>query len=132
MSTETATEGTIFQDWMADIGALLDQAEDWARQEGWPVRRESVRIAEQPFGEYQAPALVMESPWGEVWLEPVARNVMGARGRVDLMAYPSANRVMLMRSLDSPGWRIRTDNLFLRESWNNESLLWLSRALHHA
>ena len=88
-------------------------------------------LAEQQFGHYQAPALVMESPWGEVWLEPVGRNVIGGKGRVDLMAYPSGARVMLIRSFERDAWCVKTDSIILKEPWEKETLQWLSKALHH-
>jgi len=40
MSATTTAKGPVFDEWMADLGALLNQAEAWAREEGWPTRRE--------------------------------------------------------------------------------------------
>ncbi len=45
---------------------------------------------------YDVPVLRIWSPLGELHLEPVARNVIGGAGRVDLSAWPSLNHVKLL------------------------------------
>ena len=116
---------------MDDIEALIDQVAKWANEEGWATTGSTVKVAEAPFGEYSAPSLIVRSSWGDLRLEPVGRNVLGAKGRVDLIAYPSGDRVMLLRSLKDDVWKIKTDSILLREPWNKETFLWLSKALYH-
>jgi hypothetical protein len=70
--------------------------------------------------------LTIRTSHGEVVLEPVARFVMGAVGRIDLYAYPTLFRVKLLRSSKDGRWLIRTDSgIFLKQPWNEETFLGL-------
>ena len=68
------------------------------------------------------------APDGELLLEPVALFVRGARGRVDLEAFPSQSRVKLL--LDNGTWQIMTDsNVPLRQPWTEDTFVQLARDL---
>jgi hypothetical protein len=68
--------------------------------------------------------LTLQTEHGAVMVEPVARVVMGAVGRIDLYAYPTLFRVMLLRSARDEQWRIRTDSgFFLKQQWNEKTFL---------
>ena len=73
------------------------QVRAWCEERGWLVNESEKRIEESAYGTYTVPQLMIRSPSGAVYLEPVARDVAGARGRVDLLAWPSLTRMLLIR-----------------------------------
>lgn len=80
---------------------LADDVQTWADQEasarGWRVEREEKELAEEVVGwAYRVPVVTIHAPQGRLILEPVARGMVGAQGRVDLYAWPSLFRVMLL------------------------------------
>jgi len=67
-------------------------------------------------------------------LEPIARGTVGAQGRVDLYAWPSLFRVMLLhkpRGKDRPlEWVVRTESgLDWPQAWSRETFLTLADGL---
>src|SRR6266487_3484439 len=116
-----APENTIAKrdQWLALVKEVLDQMESWAREEGWSVHREDKRTFENEFGEYNAPVTRFRTPAGEIYVTPIGRNIVGADGRVDIEAWPSLNRVKLVRKNNR--WDIITDsNVPLRQDWNQQ------------
>src|SRR5687768_12736679 len=95
-------------EWLQALDDLTEQVRGWSEAEGWQVTSKSLPIEEELLGKYEAPMLVIQAPWGPLYVEPVARCVMGALGRVDMYAYPTLYRVMLLRSTkEGHPWRIR-------------------------
>src|SRR5438094_155105 len=86
------------EEWFRAVTALTEQVGEWAARWNWPVERKTLDVTEELLGTYGVPMLEIQTEWGPLFLEPVARYVMGAEGRVDLYAYPSLYRVMLLRS----------------------------------
>lgn len=95
-------------DWVADVGQLAQEVRAWCETRGWAVSASAKRIEESAYGTYEVPELMIRSPSGPVYLEPVARDVAGARGRVDLLAWPSLTRMMLVRK--AKRWVLQTDS----------------------
>ena len=60
------------------------------------------------------PVLTIHAPQGRLILEPIARGIVGAQGRVDLYAWPSLFKVLLLhkpRGKDRPlEWVVRTES----------------------
>src|SRR5438132_1267482 len=83
-------------DWLQRIRALLDGIEAWSVEQNWSTHRAEKTIHEQQFGTYSAPILRVRAPAGEIHVTPIALQVVGAEGRVDLEAWPSLNRVKLV------------------------------------
>jgi len=96
------------KDWVSVVEQLAHQVESWCQQRNWAVSISERRISESAYGEYAVPELMIRSPSGTVYLEPVARDVAGARGRVDLLAWPSLTRMMLIRR--GKDWVLQTDS----------------------
>ncbi len=120
---------------------LADEVQAWAGQEaarGWRVEREEKELAEEVVGgAYRVPVVTIIAPQGRLVLEPIARGTVGAQGRVDLYAWPSLFRVMLLhkpRGKDKPiEWVVRTDSgLDWPQPWSRETFLALADGLLNA
>ncbi len=98
------------QEWTAAVNALFQQVQQWIAEErpNWQIEFSSADVTEASSGSYAVPVLEISAPIGRLMLEPVGRDVFGARGRIDLYAWPSHYRVMLLRSFTSDEWVIRT------------------------
>ncbi len=130
-AVETATNP---QDaWTGDVNALTDDVQAWAGEQGWAVGRGDTELSEAVVGgSYHLPGLTIDAPEGRLLLEPVARSVVGAAGRVDLYAWPSHYRVMLLRQA-AGGWVVRTESgLDWPQPWNRETFLTVARGLLNA
>jgi hypothetical protein len=116
-------------DWLDSMSRLVKEVTTWAELRGWSIHQDQKQIREADLGIYQVPWLRISTPDGEIHLEPIARYVTGeAEGRVDLQAWPSLNRVMLLRS--PSGWIIMTDSgVPIREQWNEQTFARLAKDL---
>jgi hypothetical protein len=116
-------------DWLDTINHLAAEITRWAQARNWSVHQDQKEIREEPFGVYSAPWLRISTPNGEVHLRPVARYVAGhGNGRVDLEAWPTLNRVMLLRNDGT--WFIMTDSgVPIRLPWNQQTFEQLSQDL---
>ena len=116
------------EEWLDRVESLLQQIEKWATSQGWPVRRETRTIEEKYVGSYEAPALVLTLPAGELSAEPIAMRIIKGDGRVDLQGYPTLNRVMLLSRGDD--WVIMTEsNVPLHADWNQQTFIRLAPEL---
>jgi hypothetical protein len=96
-------------EWLGAIDSLEHQVHEWAEQQGWAVSRSERELDEQSLGTYKVPILEIETPRGEVVLEPVGQDTLGGWGRVDLSAWPSLYRVRLLWK-SGQNWVVRTDS----------------------
>lgn len=120
------------EDWVRAVTDLARQVTDWAEEQGWAVTRTEREIREETLGVYSVPGLTIDThlptgfpeETGQVRLEPVALNVFGdARGRVDLRAWPSFFRVMLLRQPDE-SWVVHTDSgIDWPSPWSQDTFL---------
>lgn len=131
MSTAVTTDpGKVIGEWVELVGNFAKQVADWATVAGWDVAWKSLDRTEDLLGSYTVPMLIIQTAQRAVMVEPVARDVMGALGRIDLYAYPTLFRVMLLQSPESGEWRIRTDSgIFIEKPWNKETFLSLIEGL---
>jgi hypothetical protein len=112
MSTETrAIEPTanlepLRDEWIADVDAFLSGVEHWAKTQEWATRRDPEWIEEDGLGRYQVWRLLVHSPEGRVVFKPIAREVAGATGLIDLFVLPSYEPLMLVRHEDG-AWTIQ-------------------------
>jgi hypothetical protein len=112
------------QQWVQAVRSFCDDVTAWSTSQDWHVVREELSLTEESLGSYTVPTLTIQTRHGTVVVEPVGRLVMGATGRIDLFAYPTLFRVMLLRSPRDGGWRIRTDSgIFLRQAWGEGTFL---------
>jgi len=110
------------QAWIALVQELVDQVQQWAGEENWSLHRENKQIAEDVAGAYEVPALRIRNVSGEVRLDPIGLHIVGAEGRVDVEAWPSLNRVKLLRR--GGKWIIMTDsNVPLRDEWGRDAFV---------
>ena len=117
-------------EWTRAIRDLEKDVADWAKAEGWNVSASERVVREESIGDYAVPDLTIETPEGQrLILEVKGRGPANAAGRVQLFAWPTLFRVLLLRKPDD-GWIIRTDSgIPLRKTWNRETFITLARDL---
>ena len=100
------------QEWTAAVGALLARVQEWAAEDRpkWGFEFSTADVTEASSGSYTVPVLELVAPNGRLMLEPIGCDVYGANGRIDLYAWPSLYRVMLLRSFAGDEWTIRTES----------------------
>ena len=109
MTTMTDDRAALQQEWLRDLQSLMGDIRRWCDAHGWAVHVTDKSVTESKLGEYSAPTLQVRAPNGTVvYVEPVARDVAGADGLVDIYAWPSLRRLLLLRQ--SGGWTIKTDS----------------------
>ncbi len=130
------------QEWLNAVAQLTRDVSEWSRANKWETTASETEISEEVQDDkgvyddvvdnYIAPVVTIDTGSGRVVLEPIACNVLGARGRVDLYAYPSLFRVMLLRQVDKerPEWTIRTDSgIDWPNEWSKDEFYALVKAL---
>jgi hypothetical protein len=132
MATITDDRETLQQEWLRDLQCLTTQVRGWCDANGWAVHVTDKPITESKLGEYSAPTLQVRAPNGTViFVEPVARYVAGAEGLVDIYAWPSLLRLLLMRQ--NGGWTIKTDfGVPLPWKWSEQAFVEVVAALTSA
>ena len=131
IAARAKVEPALREEWLDTVAGLQGQIKAWADQEpGWAfTAQEERRIKESALGEYSVPVWKIQTPDGEVRLEPIARNYPG-RGIVELYAWPTLYRVRLIRDEEWGGWRVRTDSgIYLRQEWSRENFITLTNDL---
>lgn len=129
-SARSQVDSILRQEWLNQIGELADQVKGWIAQEpDWVIMPcEENEIEEQLLGTYSVTVWKINTPEGEVRLEPIARNYPG-RGIVELYAWPTLRRVHLLPGKEA-AWQVRVDSGFdLRQPWDREHFLLLVRDL---
>lgn len=117
--------------WLSDLRKLCDEIRQWADEEGWPVHEEDKEITEDYIGTYNAPKLYIEMPTGRLHIDPVGTLVIGAEGRVDILAFPGLTRMLLIRLGDN--WRLKTDaRVDWPQAWGKSAFIDLAKALSSA
>ena len=76
-------------EWVGRLEALVGAVKTWAEASGWRTRRIAKTVTERRLGAYPVPVLLMEKDAVEVVLNPVARQIPGAAGAVDLYLAPA-------------------------------------------
>ena len=120
--TALAVNVTKRDQWVADVGRLMDEIAAWAARGGWDVHPTTVEREESELGPYDAAALTLGRPGDRLYAVPVARNVAGAEGRVHLEAFPGLTRLALIRR--GGEWRLRTEEgVDWPKAWSQQSLV---------
>src|SRR5947209_6644981 len=83
-------------EWVRAVEQLVSNVEAWCRANDWPTRRIPKTVTESQIGEYTVPALRIQVDLVKLLLEPVARYVAGAAGRVDLYSMPEYDDVAVL------------------------------------
>jgi hypothetical protein len=86
-------------EWIGAVERLIADVEAWATKRGWWIQREDKTVSadDDRIGVYQAPMLRIQTPTSRLIMEPIARYVVGACGRVDLAVFPSYHSVAVVR-----------------------------------
>ncbi len=115
-------------EWKKLVDQTLAQIERWATAEKWLTSRLEKTITEEPLGTYSVPELFVRTPQGQLVVEPVALGIVGGEGRIDIMSFPSLNRVLLVRT--SGTWKIKTDSYVAwPKSWSKTTFIELANIL---
>lgn len=120
------------QAWLDCIEDLLNKVESWAKASGWEVARETKTLSEDALGDYEVPVLKLRATGGGiVFVEPEARYVIGADGRVDIYAWPTLQRLLLIRSKGQ--WQLKTDSgVPWPELWGKKTFASIVKSLTEA
>ena len=79
--------------WLEHLRILVESVQEWSAASGWRGRLTSKHMAEKGLGRYEVPVLVLDRDDAEVSLVPVAREVPGADGLVELFRMPAYDAV---------------------------------------
>jgi hypothetical protein len=124
-----AEAARIREEWLGAVDALGKQVRGWAEQQGWSVDQSEEEVTEEELGTYRVPIWQIHTPRGTALLRPVGREILGARGRVDLSAWPTLYRVMLLQKPDQ-NWVIRTESgLNWPHPWKQETFVEVTEGL---
>jgi hypothetical protein len=124
-------EDRLREEWTQTVRDLERDVADWAKAEGWNVSASERVVSEDSIGTYTVPDLTIDTPEGQrLILEVKGRGPATASGRVQLFAWPTLFRVLLLHKPDNDGWIIRTDSgIPLRKTWSRETFITLARDL---
>lgn len=118
-------------EWLSDVNSMVDQAAKWAAARGWSTKVDKKTITEEVIGTYEAPRLLIHAPEARFLLDPIAKCVVGAAGRIDFCVIPSYDAVPLVKL--AGGWRFLSDGSNQREvDWSDESFGRICAALSAA
>jgi hypothetical protein len=108
-------------EWVAAVEQVISDAEAWATEQHWFVHRGPKTITENRIGTYEVPTLLIQATCGRFVLDPIARYVGGAKGRIDFCVHPSYDYVMIVRT--DAGWHFVIDPPTLDRPWSKEAFL---------
>ncbi|HET6882605.1 MAG TPA: hypothetical protein VFI31_20730 [Pirellulales bacterium] len=107
-------------EWLSDIHSIVEQATKWAVARGWSTKVDTKTITEDVIGTYEAPRLLIHAPEARFLLDPIAKCVVGAEGRIDFCVIPSYDAVPLVKTVG--GWRFLSAGSDEAElTWSDES-----------
>jgi hypothetical protein len=124
------------EQWINVVTDLVQQVTAWAaavqEEHHWTLEAGQIELAEEIVGgTYRVPTLIIHAEGNALHLEPIARGVLSAEGRVDLSAWPSLFRVMLLRKNDT--WIVRTESgLDWPQTWSEQTFLTIAEGLLQA
>src|SRR5690606_31814444 len=108
--------------WIEAVESLMASIQEWAEEQKWLVSRETKTIRGDYCGEYQLPQLFIRTPQIKMVIDPIGLDIVGADGRVDIEAFPSFHRFILIRKGEN--WRLLADSMAeWPEGWGKESFL---------
>jgi hypothetical protein len=118
-------------EWVAEVRRLVAEAEEWSQRQGWAVRRDEKTITETGLGRYSVPVLLIQTPRGRLLLDPIARHIVGASGRIDLCGLPSYDPTPIVREAD--GWQFKSlEKEEYSRPWSEEAFVDLVGGLTEA
>jgi hypothetical protein len=103
-------------EWVAAVEQIVSDAEAWATEQKWFVHRGPKTITEGPVGSYEVPTLLIQAPAGRFVIDPIARYVIGALGKIEFCVLPSYDYVMIVRT--DAGWQFETNPKTVSRPWS--------------
>ncbi len=131
---EKPETASVREEWTHALQTLETDVTQWSLAEGWRVHPDTKVFTEESTGQYAASDLTIETPEGErLTVEVKGRGPSQASGRVQLSAWPTLFRVMLLHKPGEADWVIRTDSgIPLRQPWRRETFVTLAKDLLNA
>jgi hypothetical protein len=74
-------------DWVDQVESLVEDVEKWCQKLGWSASRSTKIISEDHIGNYEVPCLTIHTPSGRIHVDPMGVNIIGAEGRIDILAF---------------------------------------------
>ena len=106
-------------EWVAAVEQVVSDAEAWATEQHWSVHRGPKTITERRLGTYDVPALLIRAPAGRFVIDPIARFVGGALGKIDFCVFPSCDYVMIVRT--DAGWQVENNPRTISRPWSRQT-----------
>jgi hypothetical protein len=106
-------------DWVAAVEQVISDAEAWATEQHWSVHRGPKTITKRRLGTYEVPALLIWAPAGRFVLDPIARYVIGALGKIDFCVFPSCDSMMIVRT--DASWQLETNPRTISLPWSKQT-----------
>lgn len=117
-----AVQKMVRDDWVQASSKLLEEAERWAKEAGWPSKRFAKTLAEDFIGSYRQDRLVFAAEGAQLALVPVGRFAPGTDGMFDLAVMPAYDSVMVVRH--GALWFIHPlPGEEARQDWSKEAFL---------
>jgi hypothetical protein len=95
----------IMEEWIAALHSLIEQIKEWIASYPYNDSFKTVDLmvnkTEEPFGEYQAPMLIITTDQTPIEVIPIGRFAIGAIGRVDLTNH---KRYITLLYSKNKGW----------------------------
>ena len=131
---EEPRSASVREDWTLALTSLQRELTEWSEAEGWQVEAAAKSLTEAATGSYMAPELDIITPGGErLRVEVKGRGPVKASGRVQISAWPTLFRVVLLHKPGRDGWVIRTDSgISLHQPWSRETFITLANDLLNA
>jgi hypothetical protein len=120
------------KEWVEDVRQLIASIQKWTERKGWLIDVHEKTVREGPYGSYVVPELFIRTPQlQKLAIDPVGLDVIGADGRVDIEAFPSLHRFVLIRQ--DRQWTLLTDSMVeWPEKWGRKAFLGIVEALGKA
>lgn len=110
-------------EWIEAVDRIVAEAEAWGAKRGWWIERETKNVSDDDdrIGDYSVPMLRIQTGNARLVFEPIARYVVGGKGRLDLSVFPSYHNIAILRRDD--GWWIAADNGGVAAPWSEKSFV---------
>jgi hypothetical protein len=85
-------------DWLITLREFFSNIREWLSeidQDLLSIEYPSVTIQEEHIGSYQAPSMHIKTDWAYVRIEPIARIIIGGKGRIDMISHSGLSCMLL-------------------------------------
>jgi hypothetical protein len=94
--------------WLAALEELMRDIEQWSAEQDWQLARLKKKTIREPgIGTYSVSDLRIRTHSGVLNVEVVARDIVGADGRVDLVSFPAMDRFIIIHT--GGRWMVHDD-----------------------